>query len=515
MKMGFINQNEIELKQPIVESNFTNAICYGQTGSGKTTGFILPNIENRIKLNHGILIYDFKGNFHEQIKLLASKYDKLSNVFEIGKPWGKKIDILNYATTNTLQSMFNSIGGHLENDYWQNSAYSLFENIYFLLKHFQLAIEILEQFDSQISSSSANEKNEKYYPTIKNIANITKSLKSLKKFFKDIDVMIKFMVDTKQNYLIEEFHSSITEQTIAKFMRITQKMQEYCDLLQEFHDIDTKENTNSGNNGVLQVLNNTIRTLSNNDIFNNNEFDIVNNLLKGKIIIIDVSSFNTQMLNFFNQSIYNRLIRQTSINDNRSSVTIFIDEAQKVINTKSMPDVDVCRENRFEFILSTQDRLLLEKQIGTANTEILLKNITSQYSFITTTRLDTAIDTSKLDKFEYVDMIADKKYKTSPMFLDKDDIFDIEYEYQSNLDALKLINFKSKSKFVLKYNPEIYEEYKALIYFKDNNQTKIVDIYFDTNELENKLEKFNDTKDDKSGTRFDLSKMEKLLAEIS
>ena len=80
--MGFINKNETQTVLPIVEDTFTNAICYGQTGSGKTTGFMLQNIENRIKLGHGILIYDFKGNFHEQVKVLASKHYKLNDLFD-------------------------------------------------------------------------------------------------------------------------------------------------------------------------------------------------------------------------------------------------------------------------------------------------------------------------------------------------------------------------------------------------------------------------------------------------
>ena len=32
---------------------------------------ILPNIEDRIKSDYGLLIYDFKGNLHLQTKYLA------------------------------------------------------------------------------------------------------------------------------------------------------------------------------------------------------------------------------------------------------------------------------------------------------------------------------------------------------------------------------------------------------------------------------------------------------------
>ena len=59
MGIGFMNEEKIIENNLLVKETFTNAICYGQTGSGKTTGFILPNIQNRMKLNHGLLIYDF------------------------------------------------------------------------------------------------------------------------------------------------------------------------------------------------------------------------------------------------------------------------------------------------------------------------------------------------------------------------------------------------------------------------------------------------------------------------
>lgn len=56
--LGFAQNNTKTIKLPLVQENFTNAICFGKTGSGKTTGFILPNIKDRIDKGHGVLIYD-------------------------------------------------------------------------------------------------------------------------------------------------------------------------------------------------------------------------------------------------------------------------------------------------------------------------------------------------------------------------------------------------------------------------------------------------------------------------
>ena len=87
MAMGFnLNEKKVS-KDLLINHNFTNAMFFGRTGSGKTSCGILPNIEDRIKNDYGVLVYDFKGNLHTQVKLLANKYKKLNDVIEIGKPW--------------------------------------------------------------------------------------------------------------------------------------------------------------------------------------------------------------------------------------------------------------------------------------------------------------------------------------------------------------------------------------------------------------------------------------------
>ena len=78
MSLGFNSQKGKYIKKIEVVKDFTNAIFFGRTGTGKTTGAILPTIEDRIKSGYGLLIYDFKGNLHNQVKCIANKYDKLN-----------------------------------------------------------------------------------------------------------------------------------------------------------------------------------------------------------------------------------------------------------------------------------------------------------------------------------------------------------------------------------------------------------------------------------------------------
>ena len=476
--MGFLDTSNKEREYLIVEPNFTSAICYGQTGSGKTTGFMLPNIQNRIKLGHGVLVYDFKGNSHEAIKVLAKKHNKLSEVYEIGKPWGVNIDILKYASTKNLQSMFDAVSGSHQGSYWSQSAFTLFENIFFMLKSFRNAVEVARSLNDKLVA--LNEQTEKKYkPTLENIASFVSSAYALNRMFKNIKKEYEYLDKILKPEILENYHRKKNRQTLAKFLTYLDDMHKRYKNIGEYHNIKNDGDENSGNNGVLQVLSNTLQNIANKKFFNDDKFDIVANLLDGKIVIIDVSSFNTQMLNFLNLSIYNRLLLQAAQKQKRNDVSVFIDEAQKVLNQHSIPDVDVCRENRFEFILATQDITLLMQQIGIESTTVLLKNITSQYSFKTTSPIDAPKDTSKLKKFECMDIIKDRIHRVKPIFLSDDELFETEYIHQKVTDALGYANIKTKRAYILKYAPELESEYKTLVYFRDKNETKVVDVYFD------------------------------------
>ena len=154
MKMGFDIKENRNTKRIEVPKDFTNAIIFGRTGSGKTTCAILPNIEDRIKSDYGLLVYDFKGNLHLQTKYLANKYKKLNNVIEIGKPWGKNINVISSLTTKQLLQVVQSDSG--VNDYWDTASKNLLEGIYTILNLekyiFTKISEILdENYSNEIS----------------------------------------------------------------------------------------------------------------------------------------------------------------------------------------------------------------------------------------------------------------------------------------------------------------------------------------------------------------------------
>lgn len=129
MSLGFKASAKTEVKRAeIIPMDFTNALCYGQTGSGKTTGFILPNINERMKAGQGMLIYVYKTNFEAMVKSLALQNGRLDDVIEIGTPWSKSINLLKSVSQTDLKAWFDGINDE-KNDYWKNSAYSLLTSI--------------------------------------------------------------------------------------------------------------------------------------------------------------------------------------------------------------------------------------------------------------------------------------------------------------------------------------------------------------------------------------------------
>ena len=133
MSLGFNSHKDKYTRKIEVVKDFTNAIFFGRTGTGKTTGAILPTIEDRIKSDYGLLIYDFKGNLHLQTKYLANKFDRLDDVVEIGKPWGENINILNYLTTKQFLQIVQS-NTQAKTDFWDIASRNLLEGIYSVLK---------------------------------------------------------------------------------------------------------------------------------------------------------------------------------------------------------------------------------------------------------------------------------------------------------------------------------------------------------------------------------------------
>lgn len=449
MGLGF-NLNESKVfKDLVVNHDFTNAIIFGRTGSGKTSCAILPNIENRIKSNYGLLVYDFKGNLHLQVKYLANKYERLSDVIEIGKPWGKKINICDYLSINNLSQIVGE--SNVLDNYWTNASKNLFEVIYKIHKDLNyLIVELNDELKkSKMNSlffSSEFVKHSSYNQIHKYINN----LRSIKEFYtttleihKELKFVLNFDMDRNKNYL--KYKTCI---------KILDNISELLSTL-EFYNNSKIEDT-GGRNAVLNHLSSILVDVAKKDFLNESQIDIVKELRSGKIVIVDVSTINENSLNIINLAIYTRL--QKILFKDSKPVTIFIDEAQKVLNSNYLPQVDVCRESKFEYIFATQDEILLENKLGQNKFAELYINIITKYSFASNSN-------DIVNNFEFIDLSTNRKAFANPLFIDKNDLIKIEYLFQKKNDILSYSDYEDSENgiYVLKYDEKLIEEYKILI----------------------------------------------------
>lgn len=409
--IGFVQDHLNDFKdQIIIPREFTSAICFGQTGMGKTTGFILPNLEDRIKSGQSVIVYAYKSNFEGMVKALARKHNRLQDIIEIGTDFGESINLLDGATEKQIDIWFARFDSERDN-YWNQSAKNLFKAVFESLKIF-----VLFKKDSLMESFLIN------YKEIVSFCEINEclSIENLKKLYEDIQRIYQFVCKQKEVYQ-------------ENFMLLTKikKLQLCSNLLKEYSSLEKTE-PGTGNKGVQEHLKNLISdfakhlNINQGRFWSNNYFDV------GKIVIIYVENLGLMLSNFFNVRLSDLLQKRLELRhfDDLLGVTVFLDEAHKIINVDSIPEVSVCRESRFEYILATQSPNLLYQAIGVNNTLAMLDNIVYKLGF----KVDSIEECRGLEKFEYRFLDDSKCAKTqgkikNPVFIDKDEICSARAEY--------------------------------------------------------------------------------------
>jgi type IV secretory pathway TraG/TraD family ATPase VirD4 len=377
----------------ILPCDFTHHLILGETGSGKTTGVINPNLEERIKKGHGIVVFDFKGHYHKSVKYLANKHNRLNDVIMIGEIWGKKINILNNLNKKHFKVFIASLMGHDKKSiYWEESGKNLAYGIYMILKALIKDGKIFEKFNFKLISKYTSSKN-----------NIKSLLKRAKYFEPKMKNEIYKMLLNEGIELIEKV---VSEEIL-------------------------EDNSTTTFDNILTGLNAPLGGIFSNSYFNGEDIDLLEELNKGKIIVIKMNEFDDQEISGFSFAFFQNIQRRLSLNTLKP-ISVFIDEAQRVLSYKLDLPIDILREGKIDVVLATQSIDNLHEKLGIEKTNALLANLTNKIYL-------KGIDMPELKKQEFYLSKENRYGKMKMMYLPKNELEEVEEKYQRLVKADKII----------------------------------------------------------------------------
>jgi len=486
--MGFLRehntQKSVEQTSLIVPKNFTHSYVVGATGSGKTSSFIYPNLDDRIRSGHGLCIIDFKGKEHRSVKYFAHKYNRLNDVIEIGVPWGVNTNLISNMNIKELKSFVISLMSmNAENDYWAISASNLVEVIWQSIKAYRNIIEEARAINNEKSYKSVVVRFK--LPTsltFSDIASICKSTVSIASFLNKI-VKLSERFEKTLNSKIEEWAERYDEVVVKnKYLDLMTSVLYFKDIvanelkpLEIFSD-SLEGSKNSSMTTLIMSMSTTFASVANNKAFNDdNGLDLAQELDEGKIIIINSQEISNVLLGSLVGSTLQELskrVRQTKINP----VSIFIDEAQRVMgNSGGNIDLhtDVLREAKVEIFIAFQNYSLMNNAMGKSNFKALILNLVSSYHFKNAVVVDD-LEINMLKEFEYFIDGKDTVHTATPIFLNNNEIFDVELEYFKCNDVYEMLNIDEKYRDqVIQFNPTLFQKNMIDLKAKDGTLTTV------------------------------------------
>ena len=473
--IGFIHKDALnqETISSLVDVKFTHACITGETGSGKTSAMINPNLDHRISLGHGVLIFDHKGNYHSTVKALAKRHERLNDVIVIGVPWGSNCNIIEDMDESAMVDFLQSSMGHSsDNKFWEQSAIGLALPILNLLSELEklgeyatfksLVRPLLREHDKSIAS----------------LHKITVSRESLERFNTILEPLVIDEDKEKEIVtLLKQLVQKVDEQECEEAKDELNAFMHFENAYKKFYDdiIDSnqmKQKTNRTFDNIITCLNGPITPISNNPYINNAEVNINDALNSGKIVVFLCDQLPEVVLASITKSIFQRFNERIA-DDMHRDVTIFIDEAQRVLNREIDLPIDTLREARVDVFLAFQSQLLLVEKIGSIKAAALNVNLTSKY-YLKSASNDDDMPTEKLEPFSFLtnQSTSAVAQKAKPMFIEEKELFDAEYAYQKMIKAFekyKDILPDRRKPYVLKFVPSIYDKGQISVMYKDKS----------------------------------------------
>ena len=467
--MGFKTEtgfgDKIE-KNVIPAVDFQHVLCEGATGSGKTASLILPTLEDRIKRGHAIIFFDHKGHEHKKVKHLAQKVGRLDDVVEIGKPHGSYINLMAELDTIRLKEMIND-NGMSKDPYWANSAANLLEDIVSLLRRLYmivLALKTFGGFDEKlfVMLEALNDYGIDMYekPSFQTLAKIIATPKKLS-HFKEI---VSVLPNALEMMLGEDDDKGAQLRLVYAKILTLKKVLESSD---RFILSTDKSDVNSGNNAVLQHLDNTIASYAKKDYVNTNEYSIATLMKKNAIIIVDTQSFGDDVMKIFLESMLKKAVMRLRTGST-SPLSVFIDEANRVLFPSIDLHSDVLREASVELVLAIQNEEQMISKFSQIVWDSIKLNIKHQYTIDIEHRISY-----NGGNFMFV----------KPMHLEDEVLIDAEHSYYASENNQRNIqkHFLGESDllpdgFTVVYDLDLFE-HEAAVFLEDRMGAKYLYAY--------------------------------------
>jgi len=483
--MGFKqakNSDKVE-QSMLVPETYTHAVGIGQTGSGKTTSFIYPNLKHRIEQGHGILVYDYKGNEHTSVKFFAQNAQRLDDVVEIGKPWGASINLIRQMSREDLSNLFDALLTHSEeNRYWGNSAKSLGLDVLDIIGGLENLRECYEESGKSFSKHVSGFKTHNYvYPSNKTLSALVSCVNSYEKlidFIEDLDDLderlyrqIKTKINIAQKERSERQVKEEFDAILMSYSKLTKTIERVKNNLIIFTEGDNKSLRT-----ILSSLLTPLTQISQNEAFNSDGIDIMDALNRGKIVVISTASLSDTILENLNSVIFSELSFRSHLGKT-NPVTVFIDEAHRVLSKNSDLPIDILREAKVDVLLTFQDKNLLIDKIGKEKFKGLMANLSSQYYFHSNNIEDNDHRLDHLKPFEYmINMDHDAKvHRSVPLFIADRERYLCEYNYQKKHKIVKhFVKGYAGEKIILEYLPMLYAKGEFIAYDLNSEREFIV-----------------------------------------
>ncbi len=221
----------------------------------------------------------------------------------------------------------------------------------------------------------------------------------------------------------------------------------------------TEGSVASGNYGVLFSLSSIAVSFGAHSFFSKDDANIVTELEKGKIVIVQTSLMSKTMVNTIFSSALLTLTKRARLK-NKKPVSVFVDEAYRVVNKDTELAGDILRESAVELIMSIQNEAQMIEKMGENRYKELKGHLTQRFVFRNNDEYHAFklnIEPQKLETHSYFDEQAEEIFSTKPIFFEEHKMMLTEKKYQTGNPSLRCYDGQ-----VAVLNDVLYESQKQI-----------------------------------------------------